>query len=510
MNDFFNKPISRRDFLKLNLAGFAALVAFRPLSGPVFQQFGRAAAQITGSGINPQSQTSSTSLVSSRIYSPLTLLAANRLTFGARQEDMDWIETNGLDAFVDEQLAFEKIDDSGVQPRLLGLTTLSLTAGSLLPANVGDALLQLQQAAVLRAVYSKRQLFELMVDFWTNHFRIYLSSNSDYILKTVDDRDVIRKYALGSFRDLLGGSAHSPAMLLSFDVNESLIQNPNEHYARELLELQTIGINGGYTEKDVTEIARAFTGWSVVSQVHGKPSIGSFKFVAANHDEASKTILGHRLPAFGDEKDGEQIFDILAGMPASAAFISLKLAQRFVADNPPASVVQLGAGVFQSTHGDIRATLAAILHSQEFKNSSGLKMKRPFEYVVSALRVLNAETDAGSSLQSYLQKMGQPLFLRDEPGSYPDSLDAWMNAGELLTRWNFAKALADNSIKGTHVDLTPWTMQPGDTVAEFAQAVLARTIPTEDVAALQPLADAKKISELAAVLIGSPLFQLRS
>jgi uncharacterized protein (DUF1800 family) len=512
MQDFFNKSISRRDFLRLNLAAMTTMVAFRPFSGLLEPQIGETTKQIGGSGLNSLITASQTGLTGGRPYSPLTLLAANRLTFGARQTDLDWIETNGVDAFIDEQLAFEKIDDSALTSRLQGLTTLNQPAGSPFPANAADALQQLQQATFLRAVYSKRQLYELMVDFWSNHFYINFNTISDFILKTVDDREVTRKNALGNFRDLLGASAHSPAML-SFNVYSDLKQDlsPNEYYARELLELQTVGLNGSYTEKDVTEITRAFTGWTVSNQDNnGKPIVGVFNFLVTPHDWGVKYILGHKLPGGGGVNEGDQVLDILAALPACAEYISSKLVQRFISDNPPASVIQVGANTFQSSHGDIRATLGAILHSPEFKTSFGLKTKRPFEFMVSALRIMNAETDAGSSLLSYLQKMGQPLFLSDDPGGFPDTADAWMNAGDMVARWNFAKAIANNSITGTNIDLTPLSSRPDNIVAIIAQAVLGRALPTELITALQPIADPKKIPELVALLIGSPLFQLRS
>jgi uncharacterized protein (DUF1800 family) len=512
MKDLFGKSVSRREFLRFNMAAFAALAVSSPLYVPLIQRIGKSAGLI-GENIYPESQTNSAVPESSRVYSPLTLLAANRLTFGPRQEDLVWIETNGVDAFIDQQLAFENIDDSALAPRLQSLDTLNQTSGSPFPVNAADALAQLQQATLLRAVYSKRQLFELMVDFWTNHFNININSLSNSILKTVDDRDVIRNHSLGSFRDLLGSSAHSPAMLGSYNINSRFGLKPNEYYARELLEMQTIGLNGGYTELDISEIARAFTGWMVATSVNGKPIIHVFNFLSANHDWGIKNVLGHVLPANGGgngEKDGENVLDILTANPACASLISFKLAQRFISDNPPASVVQTGANTFQRSHGDIRTTLSAILHSPEFKNSSGLKMKRPFEYIASVLRILNAETDAGSSLQGYIQNMGQPLFLWDKPGGYPDTADAWMNAGDILARWNFAKAIANNSINGTQIDLSGLVSQPGDIVANLAQAILARTLPVDVATGLKPLAVNKNATELVALLIGSPFFQFRS
>ncbi len=498
----FKKQMSRRDFLKLSLAA-AAAAAFRPLPGIDMQRMSEAFLP------GPAGQVDLAAPITAPKYSPLTLLAANRLTFGAKPADLAWIELHGVDAFIEEQLAFEQIDDSAVNQSLQKLTTLNQSPTAPAPSNGANALLELQQSALIRAVNSQRQLFELMADFWSNHFNIYFQLPSDYILKTIDDREVVRAFGMGKFRDLLGASAHSPAMLMYLNNNTSVGKQPNENYARELMEQQTIGIDGGFSDNDVVNVARAFTGWTVNQSINKKPIVGEFTFLGINHDIFPKVVLGHRLQAYQEVKDGENVLDILANTPACATFISSKLAQRFISDNPPDSVVQLGADAFQKSQGDIRATLGAILHSQEFKSSFGLKVKRPYEFAVSALRVLNAKTDAGNPLQSFLQRMGQPLFLWPFPDGYPDTAEAWINSGSMLARWSFAKALVSNLIAGTQVDLNTLVGQKGSMVDDLSQAILFNSLPSGAADVLSTFTDQRKMPQLAAMLIASPFFQVR-
>jgi uncharacterized protein (DUF1800 family) len=497
-----NKQLSRRDFLKLSLVA-AAAAAFRPLPEIDIQRINQAFLT------TPNGRGDLPSPITAPKYSPLTLLAANRLTFGAKSEDLAWIELHGVDAFIEEQLAFEQIDDSAVNQSLQKLTTLSQSPSASAPSSGEDVLLELQQATLLRAVNSHRQLHELMMDFWSNHFNIYFQLPSDYILKTIDDRDVVRIFGMGKFRDLLGASAHSPAMMMYLNNNTSIAKQPNENYARELMERQTIGINGGFTEKDVAEVARAFTGWTVNQTINKKPIVGIFNYVASYHDINPKIVLGHRLPYGQEVKDGEAVLDILANAPATAPFISARLAQRFVSDNPPDSVVKLGADAFQKSQGDIRATLGAILHSQEFKASSGLKVKRPYEFAVSALRVLNAQTDGGNTIQTFIQRMGQPLFQWPYPDGFPDTAEAWINSGSMLARWSFSKALVSNLIAGTQVNLKSLVSQKGIMADDLSQAILYSSLPAAAGDVLQSFTDQRKMTELAALFLASPFFQIR-
>jgi uncharacterized protein (DUF1800 family) len=502
MTKISKKQLSRRDFLKLSLA-VAATAAFRPLPGIDMQRVSEAF--LTG----PAGQADLAAPITAPKFSPVTLLAANRLTFGAKPDDLAWIELHGVDAFIEEQLAFEQIDDSAVNQSLQKLTTLKQSPTDPAPANGEDVLGELQQSALIHAVNSQRQLYELMVDFWSNHFNIYFQLPSDYILKTIDDREVVRTYGMGKFRDLLGASAHSPAMLTYLNNNTSIGKQPNENYARELMERHTIGINGGFTQNDVADVARAFTGWTVNQSINKKPIVGAFNYLAKNHDIFPKVVLGHRLQASQGIKDGEAVLDILANAPAAATFISSKLAQRFISDNPPDSVVKIGADAFQKSQGDIRATLGAILHSQEFKSSFGLKVKRPYEFAVSALRVLNAKTDGGNAIHSFIQRMGQPLFQWPFPDGYPDTAEAWINSGSMLARWSFSKALVSNLITGTQVDLKSLVAQKGSMLDDLSRAILYNPLPSGAVDVLSTFTDQRKMPELAALIMASPFFQVR-
>jgi uncharacterized protein (DUF1800 family) len=323
---------------------------------------------------------------------------------------------------------------------------------------------ELQRAAFLRAIYSERQLFEMMVGFWENHFSIYANKDDDRYLVTSFDRDTIRPFAMGRFRDLLGATAHSPAMLFYLDNWRSSVARPypatkdkpagidgglNENYARELLELHTMGVDGGYTQKDVQEVARCFTGWTIQ-----KPNEqGLFLYRPGLHDKGEKVVLGHKIAA-GGLADGERVLDILASHPATAHFIATKLARRFISDDPPKAVIDRAADVFLKTDGSIRETLRAIITSPEFFSPAAYraKIRSPFEYVAAALRALNAETDVDPAVPDWTKRMGQPLFGRVTPDGYSDRAEQWLSAGAMLERFNFANALATNRIKGASLD----------------------------------------------------------
>ena len=324
---------------------------------------------------------------------------------------------------------------------------------------------ELQRAALLRAVYSERQLYEVMVNFWENHFSIFAYKDADRLLLTGFDRETIRPFALGRFRDLLGATAHSPAMLFYLDNWRSSVVRPypatkdkpagsdgglNENYARELMELHTMGVDGGYTQKDVQEVARCFTGWTIQKPTEE----GLFLYRPGLHDNGEKVVLGHKIHAGGGISDGERVLDMLASNPSTARFIATKLARRFIADDPPVSVIDRAAAAFLKTDGSIRETLRAIITAPEFFSPAAYraKVRTPFEYVVAALRVLNAETDVDPAVPDWTKRMGQQVFGRVTPDGYPDRSDQWLSAGSMLERLNFASALARNRIKGTHFD----------------------------------------------------------
>jgi uncharacterized protein (DUF1800 family) len=427
------------------------------------------------------------------------------------------------------------------------------------PKNPQMVVTELQRAKLLRAVYSDRQLYELMVDFWENHFSIFANKDDDRYLLTSYDRDTIRPFAMGRFRDLLGATAHSPAMLFYLDNWRSSVPRPyaatkdkpagvdgglNENYARELMELHTLGVDGGYTQKDVQEVARCFTGWTIQ-----KPNEqGLFLYRPGLHDDGEKVVLGHKILPGGGLADGERVLDILATHPATARFIATKLARRFISDEPPQSVIDRAAAVFLKTDGSIRETLRAIVTSPEFFSMTAYraKMRSPFEYVAAAMRALNAETDADRPVLDAIGRMGQPVFGRITPDGYADRADQWLSSGAMVARLNFAGALAANRIKGTKIDLAQLLSgvdeAKKDTVAARfilltvsgdisvgTRSVLEKTLRAESAVrqiapAPNPAAnvavgfDAKAasqtppppyIAELVTLLIGSPEFQQR-
>ncbi len=321
----------------------------------------------------------------------------------------------------------------------------------------------LTEGKLYRAIYSNSQLEEVLVDFWYNHFNVFLDKGADRFMVPVYERDAIRPNVLGKFRTLLGATAHSPAMMFYLDNWQSVAAAPanargnkravrglNENYARELLELHSLGVDGGYTQKDIIEVARCFTGWSIKNPQQG----GDFVFNPRTHDKGEKVVLGVTIPAGGNESDGEKVLDIIAHHPSTARFISRKLAMRFVADNPPSQLVDRMAETFRKSDGDIRAVLKTMLESKEFQSAGAFraKVKTPFEMLVSAVRALDAQVDSAFPLANQLIALGQPLYRKVEPTGYSSLNAEWVNSAALLARMNFALNLAQNHINGIKVD----------------------------------------------------------
>ncbi|MBA3269121.1 MAG: DUF1800 domain-containing protein [Acidobacteria bacterium] len=414
--------------------------------------------------------------------------ALNRLAFGVRPGDVERIKSKGLGRWIDEQLRQEGVIDDALQSRLAKLTTLTLDASTIatdiyLPARrerrqrrqqasqmeptdqpksaqIASAARQdqrrvfaeLAEAKLLRAIHSERQLEEVLVDFWFNHFNVFARKGQTEVYITEYERDAIRPRVFGTFRDLLGATAKSPAMLVYLDNWQSAAPNTaiqartpgrtrgiNENYARELLELHTLGVDGGYSQEDVVNVARAFTGWTV-----GRPGETGFRFAPAMHDRGAKKVLGQTLPANGGINDGERVLDIVAAHPATAKHIAFKLAQRFVSDDPPTTVVERAAHTFQSTSGNLREVIRTIVTSPEFfgKEHRLAKVKTPFEFVVSAMRATGAELRQPQRVVRALAEMGMPLYLCQPPTGYAETADAWVSSGALVNRINFAVALA--------------------------------------------------------------------
>jgi uncharacterized protein (DUF1800 family) len=537
------------------------------------------------------------------------------------------VEKMGIDAYIQAQLSPEKIDDAAAEKAIAPLDTIKMQAPHLIDeyfADIrrflaqqrsdGDAadlkrrfgvdlpksrtakkpakqpqlslaelgkrdaircLGELQQAKILRAALSERQLNEVMVDFWSNHFNVDIRKDDCRALKVADDRDAIRPHVLGKFRDILGASAKSPAMLKYLDNAENAVprersafektvievyvgyklgipvaglipdkEGPNENYGREILELHTLGVDGGYTQKDVQEVARCFTGWGVDG------GYGAFEFKRERHDKAEKTVLGVKIPAGGGIKDGEKVLDILARHPSTARFISRKLCQRFVADDPPVALVDRAAKVFTESDGDIRRVVETIVTSPEFFSPKAFraKIKSPFEYAVSAVRATGAHfisapppmdkargTIEGAATLGYgnenlaklkkktlnwsVYEMGEPLFACAAPTGYPETSSKWVSPGALIDRLNFAIALTEQNVsdvrfdpaalaKGVDIDQPRAVLERlGDVLLQGSMSeatrrtLLAKGLPKEG--------GTVDVAKMTALVLGSPEFQRR-
>jgi uncharacterized protein (DUF1800 family) len=404
--------------------------------------------------------------------------ALNRLGFGARPGDVDRIAAMGVNRWIEQQLHPEKIADTALAEKLVKYATLEQSEREILDAMYKPILEarknkeenkeelrelrrqsrrvidELTAQRVLRAVESERQLNEVMIDFWMNHFNVFAGKGIDRFLLTSYERDVIRPRIWGSFEELVMATAKSPAMLAYLDNARSRRGGINENYARELMELHTLGVDGGYSQKDVTELARVLTGWSIARPKEGK---SGFVFRRRAHDRDAKVVVGTKLPAGGGMDEGERMIRILAQHPSTAKHIATKLAQRLVADEPPPALVDRVAKRFIATRGDLRATVKAVIDSPEFWDAAHYrgKIKSPFEYAVSAVRAVGARVDNPLPLARELRTIGEPLYFAQPPTGYSDKAEAWMNSGAMLQRMNFAVALAANKLPGVKVAKVP-------------------------------------------------------
>ncbi len=446
--------------------------------------------------------------------------ALNRAAFGPRPDDYARVRQmantpeEAAAAYLDQQLSPEKIDDEEGAYAARRFETLTEPLGELFEYQQELLQNELARATLARAVFSERQLFEVMVEFWSDHFNIDPSKGDCKWLTVAADREVIRKHALGRFPEMLRASALSPAMLWYLDgrVNRraNLAEKPNENYARELLELHTLGVHGGYTQTDVMEVARCLTGWSVRSTEQPPYfQIGKVEFHASQHDFGAKVVLGESIPgAPADLKPEERerwgrneldhVLHIVTRHPATATHISTKLCRRFIADDPPAEAISQVAAVFRRTGGDIRATVSALFATGQFQEQRGNKFKRPFSFVVSALRATAARTDSGLELVAYLTRMGHAPFNYPTPEGYPEHAAPWM--GTLLWRWNFAVALSENRIQGTHIQFEALRQRAGGDAALMAHILGRRPTAPETAAYHESGAG-------LALLLASPAFQ---
>ncbi|MEM7119573.1 MAG: DUF1800 domain-containing protein [Chloroflexota bacterium] len=453
----------------------------------------------------------------------------NRITFGLIPDELAYVRQIGIDAYLEEQLNPETIDDFATKAKLTKLPLLEMDRRTLysLQDYSYRAHEQLVEGVIMRGVHSKRQLFERVVDFWTDHFNVSYDDDNgaDLILY---HREAIRQHAFGKFRDLLLATAKHPAMLVYLDNFVNYAADPNENYARELLELHTLGVDGGYTEQDVVEVARAFTGWTI----HNKTRDG-FWFNRDDHDDDAKSILGRNFPADRGIEDGLHVLGLLANHPNTAAFISTKLAIRFVSDTPPQSLVQKMAASWQETDGEITAVLRSLFTSPEFAQSAGQKLRRPLEFFIGALRSSGSEYQAYRELQETVRQLGQLPFDWHPPNGYPDVAGAWMSTNGLLSRWNVAMQLTQGAYNDPHD--TGWGIKTDlhnrlgnpSTVGQLVDSVATRIFgkPLQAAnreafiryvagvgdtnTAVSPALIAKKYGGLFGLLLASPLYQWR-
>ena len=372
--------------------------------------------------------------------------ALNRLAFGARPGDVERVMRIGIDRWIEQQLHPERIADKTF-PAIKDAKLPSRDEKKALRKEARRGIEELSAQRILRAAESERQLNEVMVDFWMNHFNVFAGKGLDLFLVASYERDTIRPRIWGRFEDLLLATAKSPAMLWYLDNARSRRDAINENYARELMELHTLGVDGGYTQKDVTELARVFTGWGIARRS------AKFTFRPFLHDQESKLVLGQRFRAGGGLEEGEAMVRFLARHPATARHIATKLCQRLVADEPPPALVDRVAKTFLATHGDLRATAKSVIDSPEFRDPRcyRAKFKSPFEYAISAVRAAGAKIEDPLPLARELRRIGEPLYFAQPPTGYSDAAKAWSSDGALVARLNFAVALASNKMPGVRV-----------------------------------------------------------
>jgi uncharacterized protein (DUF1800 family) len=525
------------------------------------------------------------------------LHALNRLAFGPRPGEVDVIMKTGVDVWIEQQLHPEGIPDRAVEARVAALPTMTLSNAQIVKTYYEPVLLARKQAnaeakngdvdkqdvrrelmrdvpanqrpqvvinelvaqRILRAAESDRQLNEVMVDFWMNHFNIFSGKGLDRFLLTSYERDVIRPHIWGRFEDLLMATAKSPAMLFYLDNARSMAAPENrpamqqqrgfgrrlgfgrramvmrtqqgkegglnENYAREIMELHTLGVDAGYTQKDVTELARVLTGWSISRERDGSGEGAAFVFRPQMHDVGAKTVLGIRFASGGGIEEGERMIHVLAHHPATAHRIAYKLCQRLVADEPPPALVDRVAKKFLATDGDLRQTVRAVIASPEFWDPASYraKVKSPFEYTISAVRAVNAQITDPAPIARALQQIGEPLYGAQPPTGYSDKADVWINTGALMNRLNFALSLASNKLPGVHGDVV--ALIPAGQAADASHSVEAlalaltggnltqetrNTIKSRIVERKAPSEDPwdnTQLPTVAGLILGSPEFQ---
>jgi len=478
-----------------------------------------------------------------------------RATYGARPEDIAAVLAVGPEAWLDRQLHPETIDDSALLARLEPFQAISMSLEELYAAYptprrrrtmFGDADslerarlrgemraeglesprrigAELAGARLQRAVYSERQLEALMTDFWFNRFNVYWGKGMDRWLVPAYEREAIRPHVFGRFEDLLSATARHPAMLFYLDNWRSIAPDSlrsangarasrelpegagfNENYARELLELHTLGVDGGYTQADVEAAARALTGWSIAF----RGEVPEFRFRPALHDVGEKRFLGHALPAGRGIEDGEAVLEILARHPSTARHVARDLAEAFVADGPPPALVDRLTRVFLETDGDLRAVTRALFTAPEFYDPAvrGGKVKSPFELVASALRLTDAEVAPDNETGQYLRSAGEIPYGARDPIGYPETAEDWIDGGAMLQRMNLALELASGKTRGVEIDADE--LAAG---SDPVEALAGRVLPGGDSERVVEVvrADLASAERTLGLILGSPEFQKR-
>ncbi|PYP19499.1 MAG: DUF1800 domain-containing protein [Gemmatimonadetes bacterium] len=507
------------------------------------------------------------------------LHALDRLAYGPRPGEVDAVAAGGVMNWIDGQLSPDQLDDRLVAERATAFRILRYDPRDLArlyaaarnerregrqggkDEEMGRRLAgEVEQLAVVRAALSRRQLYEVMVDFWANHFNVFFGKGADRVLAPSYIEETLRPRAFGKFADLLIATARSPAMLFYLDnwesvapgsappavtrprlgarpwfgrgryvpgfsrepaqadsqrqrVLERMPKGINENYARELLELHTLGVDGGYTQQDVIEVARIFTGWSIKRPQQG----GGFEFHDWAHDDGEKTVLGVRFPAGHGTDEGVRLLKLLASLPATMHHVSRKLCQRLVNDDPPDGCVDDAVAAWKHSSGDMREVVRAIVHGPDFWAPQNIraKVKTPLEFVVSAVRAVGGDPDTTPRLAQVVARLGQPLYRHVAPDGYPEREEAWVNSGALLDRMNVAVALAAGRLPGVTVALeavAPATADAEQLIAAVNDGVLGgamsdntrRVIRDELAAAPDPVA-ARALA--VGLTLGGPEFQ---
>ena len=392
----------------------------------------------------------------------------DRLGFGGRPGDLARAHALGREALVESLLLADEEEEPRLRLLLSRVDAFRMDSMELLDLPKERLLQGLRTAAILRATYGANPLKERMAEFWADHLNVYARKDDAAFRLGADLQSVPRRYALGSFPEMIRASMRSPAMLAYLDNDRNEGAHPNENYARELLELHTLGVEGGYTQRDVIEVARCLSGWTIENRFL-RPK-GRVRFDPERHDDGPKLVLGHAIPARGGKRDAAAVHAIVCAHPATAYHVARKLVRRFVGDAP--GLIARVEKAFTASKGDVRATLRPILEGREIADGPPL-LRRPFDLVAAALRATDADTDGGPSLQAHLRAMGHSPYEWPMPDGYPVRTESWASA--MLPRWNFAHDLGKDAIPGTSIrhrtpgevrpdapeDLTAWLASPG-------------------------------------------------